>query len=367
MVTAQRVFQSSPRDTELTTRATGTAQFRLCHLTILRSLYSDVSNGSKALDAVNTDTDSRDACSSSSIHTKSSHDTGINHTEEPPVSDKTWDLIRQFLQQRNEYHPRKQRQNYWVQLNQESKSRLDDLLSIASEKLQDKNQVLSSQKRKSTPSRTPLLGMIKKRPTTPTLSLTPLSSNRTETHKQTLHDHQISSWTFINQMVKKRTELCTSSCESFRAQPFLQQLHVECDLRCKVLNAKLQRLKCQELAEYGEEMPSLTTENGSNRKRAATTVSESVAKRHKRDGNRSADPTMPSEKSVVLAQAASSPTKLYFFRDYSSIDAHTYSSEERHGKTTTSSSIDDLIMEAQIKLCLWSSLFSSVKGILDAN
>lgn len=338
-------------------KSKGPAQFRKCHLTILRSLYGGESNCSKEMAAVNT----VDASSSSSIDAMSSHNEEIHQTGEPPVSDTTWDHIHQFIQQRNEYHPLKQRKNYWVQLNQESTSRLDDLL----EKIHEENRWLSSQKRKSTPSRTPLLTMIKKRTTTPTLSLTPMSTNRTETHRETPHDHEISSWTFIDRMVRKRTELCTSSCESFRAQPFLEKLQIECDLRCKVLNAILQRWTCQEVEQHRDAISSLMEERDNSKKRDAVTVQpEALAKRQKRDGSTNAGHAIPSEK-TTLAQVPSSSTELYFFRDYSSIDAHTHNAEASHLKTINSSSIDDLRIEIQIKYYLWSSLFSSVKEIVD--
>lgn len=238
----------------------------------------------------------------------SSDQQGTN--EETPVPNKTFDLIQQFIDQRSDYRPRKARQTHWALLHTESKTRLDDLLSISSE-LQK-----SAQKRRTTPSRTPLLNMMK-RPTTP-FSSTPMSSNKKDVRVQ---EHEITSWTFINSLVQRRAKLCASSCEEFRAQSFLGELHTECDGRVKTLHVKLEQLK------------SGNTSNGDD---------EPVAKRQKTDGNGAG---------------------FYFFRDYQSLDAHSSDADQADSTTTTDTA--ELINETQIKLCLWSNLLGSVKEIVD--
>jgi hypothetical protein len=106
-------------------------------------------------------------------------------------------------------------------------------------------------------------------------------------------------------------------------------------------------------------------ERNNSKKRDAATVPEPLAKRHKRDGSPNADSTFPSQKSTLAQVPSSSSTELYFFRDYSSIDAHAHNSEASRVKTINSSNIVDSRIETQIKYYLWSSLFSSVKEIVD--
>jgi hypothetical protein len=132
-----------------------------------------------------------------------------------------------------------------------------------------------------------------------------------------------------------------------------------------VLNAILQRWKCQEVEQRGEAISSLMEERDNRKKRDVATVPEPIAKRQKRDESPDADHTIPSQKSTLAQVPSSSSTELYFFRDYSSIDAHAHDSEASRVKTINSSNIVDLRIEAQIKYYLWSSLFSSVKEILD--
>lgn len=345
--------------------------FRQCHLTILRSLYEGKPNASGELAAAddasldegnsvgkgasNSSNKSDDVGDTTPADLMGGEQTGSdNLAAEAPCSDETWELIETFLDQRSEYLPRKQRQQHWVQLNAESQSRLDNLLSIAAE-AQEKT-ALSSHKKKATPSLTPLLNMMKKRPTTPTLSLTPLSSNRKDAQHPGKHEHEISSWTFINRMVQKRANLCTSSCESFRSQPFLEKLYAECNSRCNVLAAILQRLR------RSVEIPG-DKSSGSGEKRAAAAKSESQAKRQKIDDDVDADQIANSQSSY-LGPTKTPPKDFYFFRDYQSIDAHSHNPQANQNTTNMSNTVE-LINETQIKLCLWSNLLSSVREIVD--
>jgi hypothetical protein len=279
-------------------------QFRQCHLKILRSLYAEES--SVSVD----DTGSKVKCGRPSQRESQTLEQHGATSKETTVSSKIWDLIQQFIHQRSDYRPHKQRQTHWTQLHAESQTRLEHLSYISLER-QESNKK-SAQKRRATPSRTPLLNMIK-RPGTPLSLLTPLSSNKAEI--MSAAEHEITSWTFINSMINKRAQLCTSSCEEFRAQSFLGELYTECGLRVEVLKAGLEHLKTHDKKEHPV---------------------EPLAKRQKTDA-----------------------TRFYFFRDYNSIDAH--SSED----ATNKSNSDELINETQIKLCLWSNLLASVKEIVD--
>ncbi|KAL7507601.1 hypothetical protein ACHAXN_004760 [Cyclotella atomus] len=270
-------------------------QFRQCHLKILRSLYDDVI-----------------AADDGSMHEGSTGSTPaavVNEAlHETPITHKTLDLIQQFINQRSNYHPVKARQTLWTQIATESQSRLDALLSISSEVNEKKK---SAQKKRATPSRTPLLNMLK-RPATPSSSMSSLLiTGKKDIEAQ---EHEITSWTFINSMTQKRAKLCTSSCEDFRAQSFLGELYTECDVRVRSLHGRLAQLKSD-----SSSCPAYEPHSKRQRTEAGT---------H------------------------------YFFRDYHSLDT-----SESDGLTTGNN--DELVNEVQIKLCLWSNLLASVKEIVD--
>ena len=287
-------------------KAKAAPQFHQCHLKILRSLYTTCDENDSAIDE------------GSPIGGNSAHQDKYqeNIHDEDPVTDKIWSLIQQFIHQRSEYRPRKERQTHWTQLHSESQSRLNHLLSLEQEK----------PLKKATPSRTPLLGMVKKY--TGTSLLTPLSSNKTDV--QVANQHEISCWTFINGMVQKRARLCTASCDEFRSQSCLGELYNECNLRVKLLNDKLEQLKRQD-----DVVGSLTS--GHETKKGVSDEMEPITKRSKID----------------------SESSYYFFRDYHSVDLH--SLETSQLKVTN---LDESIKEIQIKLCLWSNLLASMKEIV---
>lgn len=197
----------------------------------------------------------------------------------------------------------KARQTLWTQIATESQSRLDALQSISSE-LNEKKK--SAQKKRATPSRTPLLNMLK-RSTTPSSSTNLSISSKKDVEAQ---EHEIVSWTFINSMTQKRAKLCTSSCEEFRAQSFLGELYAECDSRVRVLHDRLAQLKSDS-----------SSYEPHNTKRQKTEASQ------------------------------------YFFRDYDCLDAHNGPDGVKNANN------DELVNEVQIKLCLWSNLLASVKEI----
>ena len=266
-------------------------QFRQCHLKMLRSLYDtdpSENNDQAAGDSMNGGGDS--------------------NAQDADVEQETWDRIQKFIDQRADYRPRKQRQTHWEALNSESQSRLDALLSAEQEKKGSKRR--SAKKKRETPSRTPLLNVVR-RPSTP-VSLTPLTSNKREL--PAVYDGAITSWTFINSMVQKRANLCTASCEEFRSQSFFGELHDECNARVKVLHAKLELAKHHGTS--SEAVPSATAE----------------------------------------LETTASP--YYFFRDYHGINSHHSDSSQNVNNN------EELINEIQIKLCLWSNLLASVKEIV---
>ena len=265
-------------------------QFRQCHLKMLRSLYD-------------TDPSADDDQAAGDI----SMDGGASNAQDADVEQETWDRIQKFIDQRADYRPRKQRQTHWAALNTESQSRLDALFSAEQEKKRSKRR--SAKKMRETPSRTPLLN-VARRPSTP-VSLTPLTSNKRE--MPTVYDGAITSWSFINSMVQKRAKLCTASCEEFRSQSFFEELHDECNVRVKLLHAKLEQAK-----HHG-------------------TSSEVVSS----------------------ASAELGTTPYYFFRDYYCLNSHSHLSDAQMVNT------EELINEIQIKLCLWSNLLASVKEIVD--
>lgn len=287
-------------------------QFHQCHLDVLHSLYDG--NLSKEVPDAADEILSEGGSSLKDIQSKPTGDkldqmTNAN-TEEAIITDKTWSLIQQFINRRSNYLPQKYRQIHWAQIQTESQSRLDNLLSISSELQETKNQ-----KRKQTPSRTPLLKMMN-RPTTP-LSLTPVSSNKKDISY--VHEGQITSWTFINSVVQKRARLCTSSCEEFRAQSFLRELYDICDARVNILKEKMEQIKLR----------------------------------------RSQD---DSDNSPITNFQKMNESKRYFFRDYHSLDAHT---SDARLSGCESSKDEELIRSIQIKLCLWSNLLASVREIFD--
>ena len=337
--------------------------FRKCHLQILRSLY----DGNKALNrhgdgdhnllllggAVTVD--------ESNSNTNRSNDTDVSTpnktSSEVPVDSEIWSLIERFLLRRMDYRPHKERQIHWANVHAEAQSRLDHVSSVASSAgaIVEEDKKLPMQRSSSLTPRTPLFTISGRGGSslTPNLSLTPTSSNRNPTHHTkslSQNDRELAStipsWNFIGQMLQRRSRLCIQSCTSFRSQPFLAQLRDEAEMRCKVLEGVLQKLKTG--ITLGEDDNS---NNDGNTKREGSMIANPVGKRRK------------SEVGVgSIHQSSDVPSSL----------GHFFSNKNIH---TTNNGIDDetnqfdeeSIMEAQMKLCLWSSLLSSVKEIVDEN
>lgn len=168
-----------------------------------------------------------------------------NVSKESPVGSGVWDLIEKFLQRRAEFHPHTQRQIHWTKIDAEAKSRLDHFVSISSTAEEDYVRSLQSTRSSFTPC-TPMFSVIGRGSATLNQSLTPLSSNRNPP-KSKKHDSDVAnaipSWNFINRMVRRCSQLCTQSCQSFRSQPFLAELQNETKIRCEMLETLLVSLK----------------------------------------------------------------------------------------------------------------------------
>lgn len=312
---------------------------------------------------------------------------------ESPVPSEIWTLIHKFLQQRNKYYPLKQRQLHWNQLNTEAQSRLDYLMSISSEiegryNLKQQPQTLSKRRRvgMSMTPHTPMFSVTKRSSGgTPGMSLTPLSSNRKSQSQHSFMDDEfdeqiasIPSWNFINGMLQRRARLCTVSCEAFKEQPFLTKLNEECEERCRVLEGVLGRLGGQRgggqtgggedctgadelrgAVEEGKEA-SQQSRNSERRKENHTNddALDSATKRQKLDAN------IASLSSTTQPQSTTS-SGYYFFKDYYSKDENYATLLAATPKNDIDDDMKDYMVETQIKLCLWSSLLTSVKEIVD--
>lgn len=256
--------------------------------------------------------------------------------DERPVKSEVWDLIELFLQHRMDYHPHRQRQLHWSKISTEAKSRLDHLLSTEEEegirKLQTNNRTLVT-----TP-RTPMFTVIRGSTTPHQSSLTPQSSNRNNPPKTSQSSDRdviascsaIPSWNFINHMVQRRSRLCTQSCQSFRSMPFLDELQIEANMRCKTLGKALVDLK------MGKRK---------NKRERVEVVDGLMAAGHN-DGKRRKFETKHPVTSSLFLQLRSDK---YVISDQSSADDND----------------EDCIVEMKMKFQLWTSLLSSLKEIVD--
>ena len=363
-----------------------TQPFRKCHLQILRSLYdgqvagNDIvaiecqDDGEKSANKSLMDDEDQDVNNSTDdagsdimsddanaqeegeLEKSVNNDVSSGHVvEESPVGNEVWVLIDQFLKRRSDYHPYKERLNHWSKVNDEAKSRIEHLSSISSSMEEEEKPLPSilSRARKSLTPRTPKLFSLMGRGTTNSLrnlSLTPQSSNRNANNGNKLSQNDIElvgsipSWNLINQMLQRRSQLCTESCQLFRSQPFLTQLHDEAEMRCNVLKGVLQNLK------IGKVVGSNTHGTENKKKREGIAMMNPVRKRQRLDGG----------------TAVASSLSHFFSSSKRTLESPTtdISDDGNHDKQSGEDN-NDAIMEAQMKLCLWSSLLSSVKEITD--
>ena len=261
--------------------------------------------------------------------------------DERPVKSEVWDLIELFLQHRMDYRPHRQRQLHWSKISTEAKSRLGHLLSTEEEEgirqLQTKNRTLVT-----TP-RTPMFTVIGRGSATPhQSSLTPQSSNRNNPSKTSQSSDRdiiascsaIPSWNFINHMVQRRSRLCTQSCQSFRSMPFLDELQIEANMRCKTLGKALVDLKMGK------------RKNKRENKRERVEVVDGLMAAGHNDGKRRKFETKHPVTSSLFLQLCSDK---YVITDQSSADDYD----------------EDCIVEMKMKFQLWTSLLSSLKEIVD--
>ena len=364
--------------------------FRKCHLQILRALYAgqvgsdvvaidhqdhgeksankslmiddedeDVDNNNSTVDDGGSDmSDDANVQEEGELNKKFNNDVSSGHAaEESPVGNEVWVLIDQFLKRRSEYHPYKERSNHWSKVNDEAKSRIEHLSSISSFMMEEEEKkplpsILSRARQSLTP-RTPTLFSMMGRGTGAlgtNLSLTPQSSNRNANNDNKLSQNDIElvssipSWNLINQMLQRRSRLCTESCHSFRSQPFLTQLHDEAQMRCNVLKEVLQKLKMEEVVGSNKHV----AEN--NKKREGLAMMMNPARKRQR---------------LEGGTAGTSSLSHFFSSGKSTLASTTDVSDDGNYDKQSCEDNNDAIMEAQMKLCLWSSLLSSVKEITD--
>jgi hypothetical protein len=257
--------------------------------------------------------------------------------EERPVKSEVWDLIELFLQHRMDYRPHKQRQLHWSKISTEAKSRSDHLLSTEEE--EGIRQLQTNNRTSVTTPRTPMFTVIRGSTTPHQSSLTPQSSNRNNNPSKTSQSSDrdviascsaIPSWNFINHMVQRRSRLCTQSCQSFRSMPFLDELQIEANMRCKTLGKALVDLK------MGKRK---------NKRERVEVVDGLMAVGHN-DGKRRKFETKHPVTSSLFLQLCSDK---YVISDQSSADDYD----------------EDCIVEMKMKFQLWTSLLSSLKEIVD--
>ncbi|KAL9183839.1 hypothetical protein ACHAXT_004695 [Thalassiosira profunda] len=321
--------------------------FRKCHLQILRSLYDGASapdRGSEGEEPEPSGGDNEDAnarCTGDGDG-DNLEETGApaggegDASTEGPVDGETWDLIAQFLWRRAEYRPHRDRQVHWANVSAAAQSRLDRLLSVTSA---DMDARTIAQRTSSLTPRTPsVFSAAGRGARSPAMSLTPLSSNKKRAPKLTQGEREaasaLPSWTFIHNMLQRRSKICTQSCEDYRSQPFLTELREEAEMRCTALGKVLMQLQTGGGAQRRNE-----------KKREGDAFLEVAGKRQKVIA---VQPTVPSS----LGQHLPS-------RTISAPGAAALDSNEGSGDS------EDLIMETQMKLCLWSSLLSSVKEVVE--
>ena len=359
-----------------------TQTFRKCHLQILRSLYASHENGNEGTtddDDNNTKTNdnnvvmntNHDGTTTSSDENDEADDDGKEgdiskikqisaaraDEEEIPVGSDTWILIEQFLQRRVLYHPYKERQTHWSNINDEAKSRIANLSSISSsivEEVESKpipSSLLGG--RTSLTPRTPTLFSLGGRSNsiggTTSMSLTPQSSNKHAPAKLSSQNdielaNTIPSMNFIQHMLQRRTEICRHDAKSFRSQQFLTKLHDEAEMRCKILVGMLNNLKLEGGGTGKKESSSIEKRKGSATKNP-------IGKRQKVEGD-------VLRSSSLLGQFLSNDKRYSEVKDTIVVDDN---DDEQSCKKDN----EDSIMEAKTKLYLWASLLKSVKEITD--
>ena len=362
-----------------------TQTFRKCHLQILRSLYASHENGNEGTtddDDNNTKTNdnnvvmntNHDGTTTSSDENDEADDDGKEgdiskikqisavtavtaEEEEIPVGSDTWILIEQFLQRRVLYHPYKERQTHWSNINDEAKSRIAHLSSISSSIVEEvENKPIPSSLlggRTSLTPRTPTLFSLGGRSNsiggTTSMSLTPQSSNKHAPAKLSSQNdielaNTIPSMNFIQHMLQRRTEICRHDAKSFRSQQFLTKLHDEAEMRCEILVGMLNNLKLEGGGTGKKESSSIEKRKGSATKNP-------IGKRQKVEGD-------VLRSSSLLGQFLSNDKRYSEVKDTIVVDDN---DDEQSCKKDN----EDSIMEAKTKLYLWASLLKSVKEITD--
>eukprot|EP00581_Thalassiosira_minuscula_P005852 CAMPEP_0183746880 /NCGR_PEP_ID=MMETSP0737-20130205/66979_1 /TAXON_ID=385413 /ORGANISM="Thalassiosira miniscula, Strain CCMP1093" /LENGTH=345 /DNA_ID=CAMNT_0025982587 /DNA_START=64 /DNA_END=1101 /DNA_ORIENTATION=+ len=335
--------------------------FRKCHLQILRSLYvGQVKDATRECQsdramlgaAINVDIvvekngafERKKAINDiTSVGSKNNIEGAVvesDNVTEGIAGSEIWDLIELFLKRRTEYRPHKERQIHWAKINAEAHDRLNHLTTIAPV---EEEKALPTQRSSSLTPRTPLFSVSgragAKSPNN--LSLTPQSSNRNSAPKLSQDERELAStipaWKLINQVLQRRSKLCTNSCESFRSQPFLAKLRNEAEMRCSVLERALKRLK--------EGSTPFEKQKHIEKKREGSEMINGMGKRRKLSRAGATKPTIPSSLG-------------HFFSDE-------YTGLKRNGFDDECLVDEEAIMETEMKLCLWSSLLSSVKEIVD--
>ncbi len=279
-----------------------------------------------------------------------------NHESETPVDTEIWSLIERFLQLRAQYRPHKERQLHWSKSYAESNSRLESIMlttSSCNKSKQDGHHVPSTSKSSLTTPRTTLFATYSRSGSvnalTPSLSLTPVSSNRSKGTKSRANneDHRggdlvatLPAWNFIHQMLHRRSQLSMKSCESFRSQPFLSILQKEAEMRCNLLQTIL--------GEYRNSVQHHHLEHYENGQGLVLQIR--AGKRRKLEHStdfQSTTGTRPSSLKKIILSTYSNHSLESDYDNYSNADED-----------------EDFITCAQMKFHLWASLLSSVWEII---
>lgn len=259
-----------------------------------------------------------------------------------PVDPEIWSLIERFLLLRAQYRPHKAHQLQWTKVYAESNNRLKYTLSAISsiDKEGGHNAPLMLKPSASslTP-RTPLFGTNGRSGSiTPSLSLTPVSSNRNNATKPTVYYNNrvgkvaatLPAWNFIHQMLHRRCRQSMQSCTSFRSQPFLTTILKEAEMRCILLKKTLH-------------------------------FHNSTQQQNHHHSNRHGNKRRKLEPVPELRPAATSTSSLgnIFTTKYSNA-----SLEIRHDADANDDEHEDFTTRAHMKFHLWACLLSSVKEIV---
>lgn len=317
--------------------------FRRCHLQVLRSLYDARHRTTSSSNFSGGDEDN--AMTTTTTTKEDDEVESANHSEKP-VSNEIWNLMERFLQLQAQYRPHKEHQHHWSRVHAESTSRLDHIVTlttVSSASIQKDGHLPSTTKNSLLTPRTPsYFTSGRGSAATPSLSLTPVSSNRNNATKLGLNEDRygelvttIPAWNIINHMLHRRSQQCIQSCTSFRRQKFLTTLRDEAELRCTALH---KILKCRSTIEQNHE----------HAKREGLTLQHiRVGKRQKLelDTNLKRLPLTKTTTASSLGDCIFSTT--------------TGLEVERHVDED-----EELITCAKIKLHLWSNLLSSVREIV---